>query len=320
MVNVCAFDVPPPGVGFTTLTDAVPAVAMRAPGTVAVSCVAETNAVVSAVPFHLTVEPDTKLVPFTVSVNCPPPAVAHVGLIELVVGPGLLIVNVCEFEVPPPGAGVTTVTDAVPEFATRAAVTVAVSWVEETNVVVSAVPFQRTDELATKLLPFTVIMNCAAPARHELGLIEVVAGTGLLIVNACEFEVPPPGAGFTTVTDAVPAFATRAAVTVAVSCVAETNVVVKAVPFQRTDELATKLLPFTVIMNCAAPARHEFGLIEVVAGTGLLMVKVTGWVTVAQLLNVTLRVTLYVPVVVGVPEIEPVDVLTVRPGGNPVAP
>jgi len=43
-------------------------------------------------------------------------------------------------------------------------------------------------------------------------------------------------------------------------------------------------------------------------------------VIVAQLLNVTLRVTLYVPAVVGVPEIEPVDVLTVSPGGNPVAP
>ena len=41
---------------------------------------------------------------------------------------------------------------------------------------------------------------------------------------------------------------------------------------------------------------------------------------VAQLLNVTLRVTLYVPGVVGVPAIKPVDVLTVRPGGNPLAP
>jgi len=192
--------------------------------------------------------------------------------------------------------------------------------VEETNVVVKAAPFQRTDEAATKLVPFTVRVNCGDPARHEFGLIEVVVGTGVLIVNVCGFEVPPPGTGFTTVTDAVPAFATRAAVTVAVSCVEETNVVVKAVPFQRTDEAATKLVPLTVIMNCGDPARHEFGLIEVVAGTGLLMVKVTGWVIAAQLLNVTLRVTLYVPVVVGVPEIEPVDVLTVRPGGNPVAP
>ena len=191
---------------------------------------------------------------------------------------------------------------------------------EETNIVVSAVPLHLTVEPETKFVPFTVKVNCPPPAVAQVGLIELVVGTGLLIVNVCGFEVPPPGAGVTTVTDAVPAFATRAAVTVAVSCVEETNVVVKAVPFQRTDEVATKLVPFTVIMNCADPARHEFGLIEVVAGTGLLMVKVTGWVTVAQLLNVTLRVTLYVPVLVGMPEITPVDVLTVRPGGNPVAP
>ena len=63
----------------------------------------------------------------------------------------------------------------------------------------------------------------------------------------------------------------------------------------------------------------EVGLIELMAGTGLLIVKVTGFVMVPQLLDVTFSVTLYVPAVVGVPEIEPVDVLTVRPGGNPVA-
>ena len=91
IVNVCAFDVPPHGVA--TVIEAVPAVAMSAAGTVAVSCVAETNAVVSAVPFHLTVEPETKFVPFTVSVNCGPPALAHVGFSELIVG-APLIVNV----------------------------------------------------------------------------------------------------------------------------------------------------------------------------------------------------------------------------------
>src|SRR5207245_8994222 len=94
MALVRSFDVPPHGV--TTVIDAVPAVAMRAAGTVAVSCVAETNVVVSAVPFHLTVEPDAKLVPFTVSVNCGPPAVVQVGLSELIVGTALIvIISVC---------------------------------------------------------------------------------------------------------------------------------------------------------------------------------------------------------------------------------
>ena len=94
IVNVCAFDVPPHGV--TTVIEAVPAVAIRAAGTVAVSCVAETKVVASAVPLHLTVEPETKLVPFTVNVNCAPPAVAQVGLSELIVGAVLIVItSVC---------------------------------------------------------------------------------------------------------------------------------------------------------------------------------------------------------------------------------
>jgi hypothetical protein len=57
IVKVITFDVPPHGV--RTVIDAVPAVAMRAAGTVAVSCVAETNVVPSGLPFQFTVEPDT---------------------------------------------------------------------------------------------------------------------------------------------------------------------------------------------------------------------------------------------------------------------
>jgi len=179
MVNVCGLEVPPPGVGFTTVTDAVPAVATFAAGTIAVSCVEETNVVVRGEPFQLTVEVETKLVPFTVNVNPPLPAVVELGLIEVVVGTGLLIVNVTELDVPPPGLGFTTVTDAVPAVATFAAGTIAVSCVEETNVVVRAEPFQFTFELEMKLVPITVKVNWALPAMVELGLIEVVVGTGL---------------------------------------------------------------------------------------------------------------------------------------------
>jgi hypothetical protein len=142
IVNVCAFDVPPHGV--TTVTEAVPAVAMRAAGTVAVSCVAETNVVVSAVPLHLTVEPNTKLVPLTVNVNCGPPAVVQVGLSELIVG-GATIVNVTGFDAEP--VEFLTVTGAVPAVAISAASTIAVSWVEETNVVARFAPFHLTTEV-----------------------------------------------------------------------------------------------------------------------------------------------------------------------------
>jgi len=257
-------DVPPPGLGFTTVIEAAPGLGIRAAGTVAVSRVAETKVVVSGLPFQFTVEPETKLVPLTVKVNCEPPAVAQVGLSEVIVGTGLLMVKVCAFDVPPPGAGFTTVTEAVPAFATRAAVTVAVSCVEETNVVVKAVPFQRTDEVETKLVPFTVRMNCADPAKHELGLIEVIVGTGLLIVNITVFDTGP--LEFLTVTFAVPPTATLAAGTIAVSCEEETNVVVRFAPFHCTFEVLSKPLPFTVRVNCGDPARHEFGLIELMLG------------------------------------------------------
>jgi len=50
------------------------------------------------------------------------------------------------------------------------------SFVEETNAVVSGVPFQFTVAPLTKLVPFTVKANCGDPARHELGLIEVIVG------------------------------------------------------------------------------------------------------------------------------------------------
>ena len=56
-MNVIAVDVPPQG--FTTVIEAVPAVAIREAGTVAVSFVEETYVVASAVPFQFTVDPET---------------------------------------------------------------------------------------------------------------------------------------------------------------------------------------------------------------------------------------------------------------------
>ncbi len=64
-----------------------------------------------------------------------PPAVADEGLRPVVVGTGLfaaLIVKVWALEVPPPGAGLNTVTAAVPAVAMSEAGIAAVSWAEET--------------------------------------------------------------------------------------------------------------------------------------------------------------------------------------------
>jgi hypothetical protein len=179
IVNVCAPDVPPPGAGVNTVTDAVPAVAMSAAEIAAWSCVALTKAVVRADPFQRTTEVATKLLPVTVRVKLAPPAIRLLGESALVPGKGLLTVNVRAPDVPPPGAGVNTVTDAVPAVAMSLARMAAVSWVLLTNVVVRLAPFHRTTEPATKLLPVAVSVNPAPPAVRLLGASELSTGAGL---------------------------------------------------------------------------------------------------------------------------------------------
>jgi hypothetical protein len=141
IVNVCAFDVT---TQLPTVIEAVPAVAIRAAGTVAVSCVPETKVVASGDPFQLTVEIAAKFVPFTVKVNCPPPAVAQVGLRVLMVGTAT-IVNVSAFDAGP--VEFLTVIGAVPAVAIFAAGTIAVSCVAETKVVARFAPFHLTTEV-----------------------------------------------------------------------------------------------------------------------------------------------------------------------------
>ena len=64
----------------------------------------------------------------------------------------------------------------------------------------------------------------------------------------------PPGAGFTTVTDTVPAWAMSAAVMAAVSWVSLTTVVVRLAPFHCTAELGTKFAPVTSRAKAGPPA------------------------------------------------------------------
>jgi hypothetical protein len=117
------------------------------------------------------------------------------------------------------------------------------------------------------------------PAGSEV--VVIVGATAAFTVNVREFDAPPPGVPLNTLTDAVPADAMSAAGIDAVSCVAETNVVVRLAPFQRTTEPATKFEPFTVSVNAAPPAVVVDGERDVTAGTGLLAVTVMGIVVVA---------------------------------------
>src|SRR5207248_2550237 len=113
-VNCCALEVPPPGAGFVTVMLNVPAVARSVTGIEAVSCVALMKVVVRAEPPKFTTEFVTKFVPLTVSVKTPSPTFLLVGEMLVVVGAGLLTVNVCALEVPPPGVGFVTVMLNVP--------------------------------------------------------------------------------------------------------------------------------------------------------------------------------------------------------------
>ena len=145
----------------------------------------------------------------------------------------------------------------------------------------------------------------------------VIAGVAA-IVNVCAFDVPPHGV--TTVIEAVPVVAMRAAGTVAVSCAAETNVVVSGFPFQFTVEPETKLVPLTVNVTCGPPAVAQVGLSEPIVGTARIVITSVALAELqepAPLLAVI--VTLVVPAVVGVPEITPVLVFRLRPGGSGLA-
>src|SRR5205809_3453782 len=95
-------DVPPPGLGFTTVTEAVLAMAMSDTRMLTVNCELLTNVVARALPFQFTTDPETKPVPFTVSVNpAPPGAIASGTSGWLISGTGFAA----------PGAAIVPVTD-----------------------------------------------------------------------------------------------------------------------------------------------------------------------------------------------------------------
>ena len=131
------------------------------------------------------------------------------------------------------------------------------------------VPFHCTCEAAMNPLPLMVRVKAADPAAAVAGAMEAIAGAGLLTLNVAVAEFPPPGAGFATLTEALPAVDRSVAVIAAVSWVDPIYVVVRLVPFHSTCELGTKPLPVMVSDNAPEPTLAEAGTIEASAGTGL---------------------------------------------------
>ena len=183
------------------------------------------------------------------------------------------IVSVTPLEVPPPGAGLNTVTVAVPAVATSVAGTDTLNCVLLTNVVDRLAPFHRTVEPDTNPVPVTTRVKSPPPAVAEPGLKLEMTGPGTLIVKVTALEVPPPPPGLNTVTVAVPALAMSLASTVAVRCVLPEPDVVRFDPFHRTTAPLAKLLPFTVRSRTPPPATAEFGLMEEMLGVCALLVK-----------------------------------------------
>ena len=211
MLKADGDDALPPA--FVTVILALPEVAISAAGTAAVNCVELTKVVTSPVLFQVTVAPERKLVPFTVSVNADPPAVAELGLRPEMVGVGTPIGNAVIADGLPPVF--VTLMLALPPLAISAAGTAAVTCVPLTNVVVRFVPFHCTTAPLRKFVPFTVSVKPAPPAVAEAGVRLVIVGVGATTGNVAAPEGLPMM--FATVMLALPTAAIRLAVTVAVN-------------------------------------------------------------------------------------------------------
>ena len=204
-VKLNSAEVPPPGVGVKTDNFKAPAVAKSARVNVMPSCVAEVNVVGRSAPLTRTTEFERKLLPVNVNGVAALLSNAENLSSEVKIGAGLLIDKELEFEVPPPGAGLKTLSAAVPAFAISAGVTRIDNCDAETKVVTRSAPLNLTMELLIKLLPLMASVNVAPPAMADAGLSEAIAGVGLLMVKFVAVDNPPPGNGLKTAKLNVPA-------------------------------------------------------------------------------------------------------------------
>src|SRR4051812_26557795 len=150
-------------------------------GRTTVICVGETTVVGRDDPSYCASELPKKLAPVSVIVVAPLPAATLEGVTLASVGAagGAVTESPTAGDVPPPGAGVNTVTIGVAIVATSAAIIAAVRRVPETNAVTRSTPFTRTADAETNPLPSIVRENDPLPAATLEGLSAVIAGAGL---------------------------------------------------------------------------------------------------------------------------------------------
>ena len=127
------------------------------------------------------------------------------------------------------------------------------------------------------MLSFAVTVTVwGAPATVVPGKPErtKVVAAPAMIGSDWAFDVPPPGAGLTTVILAAPGVVRRPAGIVAFTCVPDTYAVVRPVVLKTTCDVGTKCVPFTVSVAVPFVAAAVVGERPVIVGTGLLTVTV----------------------------------------------
>lgn len=187
---------PPPGPRVSTSTWAVPTARKSAAGTVALSCVALTKAVVSAdvtlLAFtHWTTEHGRMFVPVSVNVSAGLPAAAEDCESELIAGAARAVDGVERVKGDDPDGPIEfdTVTSAVPGNAAWAAGMAAVSCVALTKVVGCAAPFQITSASFVKFVPVTVsVKPCAL--QYGVEAAEVVDADSAVIAGGVPCAAP----------------------------------------------------------------------------------------------------------------------------------
>ena len=228
----------PPGV----VTEMVPLVPLATTAVMDVALTTLNEA--AAVPPKLTAVAPVKLVPVIVTVV---PLPADVGVKELITRAGTNV-NPASVAVPP---GVVTLILPLVPPATTAVMDVALTTLNEA----AAVPPKLTAVAPVKLVPVIVTV---APGTAEVGLNEVIVGTGKYVNVPDEVAVPPG-----VVTEMVPLvpLATTAVMDVALTTLKEAA----AVPPKLTAVAPVKLVPVIVTV---IPGPAEVGLKDVIVGTG----------------------------------------------------
>jgi hypothetical protein len=99
-------------------------------------------------------------------------------------GGARMIEKAIAFDIPPPGAGLNTVTSAVPALSMSLAEMEAVNWLSLRNVVVRSDPFHRTTLQGKKFEPFTCREKPDPPADALEGKSEPKMAVGFPLLLA----------------------------------------------------------------------------------------------------------------------------------------